>query len=105
MKKEETATPLRFTSADLDAFPDDGKRYEIIDDELYVSRQPHFYHQRICTRISSKLLQWAEGSGEGEAVTAPGVIFAEDDDVAPDVVWGSARRVSTALGEDGKFHA
>src|SRR5262249_50783745 len=30
MKKDDTAAPLRFTSADLDAFPDDGKRYEII---------------------------------------------------------------------------
>jgi Uma2 family endonuclease len=36
---------------------------------------------------------------------APGVFFAEDDDVAPDVVWVSSRRVSEALGEDGTFHA
>ena len=28
---------LRWTSADLEVLPDDGKRYEIIDGELYVS--------------------------------------------------------------------
>ncbi len=105
MKKEDTAAPLRFTSADLEAFPDDGKRYEIIDGELYVSKQPHFYHQRTCTRISMKLQQWSEQSGDGEAVGAPGVIFADDDDVAPDVIWVSLRRMSSTLGQDGKFHA
>jgi hypothetical protein len=39
---------MPFTSGDLDAFPDDGKRYEIIDGELYVSRHPHYYHQVVC---------------------------------------------------------
>ena len=104
MRKDHT-TPHRFTSADLDAFPDDGKRYEIIDGELYVSKQPHFFHQRICTRIWLKLQQSAGESGQGEAVVAPGLIFAEDDDVAPDVVWVSSGRMAEILGDDGKLHA
>lgn len=36
---------------------------------------------------------------------APGLIFAEDDDVAPDIVWISRERLATALAEDGKLHA
>lgn len=36
---------VRFTSADLELFPDDGKRYEIIHGELYVSPQPSWEHQ------------------------------------------------------------
>ena len=68
MKKEEITTAPRFTSADLESFPDDGKRYEIIDGELYVSKQPHFYHQRVCSRILLKLEQWSQQSGDGEAV-------------------------------------
>ena len=100
-----TTTP-RFTSADLESFPDnDGKRYEIIDGELYVSRQPHYYHQFVCTKVWSKLQQWSEQSGDGEAAVAPGLIFADDDDVAPDVVWQSSRRIATTLGPDGKLHA
>ena len=105
MKKDPLTTAPRFTSADLEAFPDDGKRYEIIDGELYVSKQPHFYHQRVCTRICLKLQQWSEQGGGGEAAVAPGLIFADDDDVAPDVVWISSRRIATILGPDGKLHA
>jgi Uma2 family endonuclease len=95
----------RFTSADLEAFPDDGKRYEIIDGELYVSKQPHWYHQYVCSRLVLKLQQWSEESGRGQAVAAPGIIFAEDDDVAPDIVWISSHRLGINLGTDGKLHA
>jgi Uma2 family endonuclease len=99
-----TTTP-RFTSADLELFPDDGKRYEIIDGELYASRQPHVYHQFVCSQLVIKLQQWSEQYGDGRAVIAPGLIFAEDDDVAPDVVWMSSRRMTAILGPDGKLHA
>ena len=43
-------TAPRWTSADLEVLPDDGKRYEIIDGELYMSRQPHWHHQRACVQ-------------------------------------------------------
>ena len=43
-------------------------------------------------------------TGAGEANLAPGVIFAEDDDIAPDVVWISRARQDTALGPDGHLH-
>ena len=36
---------------------------------------------------------------------APGLIFAEDDDVAPDIVWSSSARLAQILGPDGKLHA
>src|SRR5712691_3471187 len=68
-KNTMTTTP-RFTSADLEAFPDDGKRYEIIDGELYVSKQPHAYHQLVCFNVASKLKE----SGSGQAFIAPGLI-------------------------------
>jgi Uma2 family endonuclease len=43
-------------------------------------------------------------TGAGEVNHAPGVIFADDDDVAPDVVWISHTRRATALGPDGHLH-
>ena len=68
--KQMTTTP-RFTSADLEAFPlDDGKRYEIIDGELYVSKQPHNNHQRVCYRIGMKLTLWCDQAGDGEVLLA-----------------------------------
>jgi len=96
---------MRFTSADLLLMPDDGKRYEIIDGELYVSRQPSWQHQFACGQVYRFLQEWSERSGLGMANQAPGLIFAEDDDVAPDVVWISRERMAQALGQDGKLHS
>jgi Uma2 family endonuclease len=96
---------LRWTSADLELLPEDGKRYEIVDGELFVSKQPHWYHQLVCVRICSRLDAWSDETAAGEANLAPGVIFDDDDDVAPDVVWISRDRLASALAADGKLHA
>ena len=96
---------LRFTSADLKTLPDDGKRYEIIDGELYVSRQPNYYHQLTCLNVGSLLKVWDKQTGVGQVNLAPGVIFADDDDVAPDIVWTSNDRLAMILSPDGKLHA
>lgn len=98
-------TSLRWTSADLKVLPDDGKRYEIIDGELYVSKQPHWHHQFTCMRLGRFLDEWNEQTGMGVVNAAPGLIFADDDDVAPDVIWLSRERRATVLGADGKLHA
>ena len=76
-------TTLRWTSADLEALPDDGKRYEIIDGELHVSRQPHLYHQDACGEVFALLRDWSKRTALGRAVLTPGLIFADDDDAAP----------------------
>jgi Uma2 family endonuclease len=97
-------TNLRLTSRDLELLPDDGKRYEIIDGELYVSKQPHYNHQVVCCRIWELLQVWSRQTKAGAANLAAGLIFAEDDDVAPDVVWNSRERLTTTLQADGKLH-
>ncbi len=55
------STHLRWTSADLELFPEDGKRYEIIDGELLMSRAPHSKHQKVCGRLFSV---WIAGLGQ-----------------------------------------
>jgi Uma2 family endonuclease len=97
--KMETAE--KFTSADLALMPDDGKRYEIIEGELYVSRQPSFEHQYVCSRLVHFLGEWDVDNKVGVALIAPGLVFADDDDVAPDVVWVSRERLAGALDEAG----
>lgn len=96
---------LRWTSRDLEVLPDDdSKRYEIIDGELYVSRQPHWDHQLACCNIATLLKLWSNQTQLGIANFAPGVIFADDDDVVPDVVWISRERLASTLQQDGKLH-
>lgn len=99
------STTMRWTSADLAVMPDDGKRYEIIDGDLFMSKQPHLNHQYVCGGVFHELFIWSRTTGLGEVFFAPGIIFAEDDDVAPDLVWVSAGRMRAVVQADGKFHA
>ncbi len=96
-----TAIAEKFTSADLALMPDDGKRYEIIDGELYVSRQPGFEHQYTCTQVGYVLTLWNEEKNIGVVLQAPGLIFGRHDDVAPDVIWITRERLIGALDEAG----
>lgn len=95
-----------FTSRDLEVMPfEDGKRYEIIGGELYVSRAPHNHHQIACGLAFAALHEWNRHSGLGIVVFNPGIIFGDDDDVIPDLVWASKERFSAASELDGKLHA
>ena len=94
-------TVEKFTSAALALMPDDNNRYEIIEGELYVSRAPNREHQYTSGRVFRFLDEWNDASGAGIALIAPGVIFDDDDDVIPDVIWISRARAATAFDEAG----
>jgi Uma2 family endonuclease len=101
------AATQRWTTADLDLFPDtlEDKRYEIIDGELYVSRQPSVEHQFSATQVTYVLQEWNERTGAGIALGAPGIIFVDDDNVAPDAIWATRETLRRALRADGKLHS
>jgi Uma2 family endonuclease len=101
------AAALRLTIQDLEGrpTPHDDQRYELIDGELSVSTQPHWRHQFSAANIIYALAAWSRQNAAGMVLRAPGVVFANDTAVAPDVVWVSKDRLDTVLGEDGKLHA
>lgn len=92
---------VRWTISDLEGFPENGNRYEIIDGELFVTRAPHFDHQDVATAICAELRNWSKHSQLGKAVINPGIIFSESDNVIPDVVWVSHQRLAQILDEAG----
>lgn len=94
-----------WTLPDLELLPDDGSRYEIIDGELYVSKQPDMQHQIVCGNVFFLLQSWSNSTQTGIAIFEPGIIFTNDNAVVPDVVWISNERFITALQADGKFHS
>ena len=96
---------LRWTVHDLELMPDDGNRYEIIDGELYVSSPIDWFHQIVVGEIAVLLHDWSRRTGAGVANFAPGIVFADDSNVIPDVVWISNERLKTALRVDRKLHA
>lgn len=99
-------TTLHFTIADLEGLPQkEGARYEIIAGELHVSTQPSWQHQVVCGHICAALIEWGRPTNAGRVIPAPGLIFAVNEAVAPDVVWVSRARLGEVLGPDGKLHA
>ena len=90
---------VRWTIADLDLLPDNGTRYEIVDGELFMTRAPQWSHQQVAVNICSEINRSPETITVGRAVTTPGVIFSEADNVIPDVVWASYERLSILLDE------
>jgi Uma2 family endonuclease len=82
------ADRIRFTNADLELFPDDGKRYEIIDGDLFVTHAPHWNHNKAVGRLYAALENWTfSEAGFGEATLGSGIIFSPEDDVISDAVW------------------
>ncbi|MEL6461911.1 MAG: Uma2 family endonuclease [Cyanobacteria bacterium J06621_15] len=93
---------IRWTTADLEVLAaDEWKRYEIIDGELFVSRAPHIGHQDSGGNIYFELQAWSRKSGLGKALFTPGIIFSDADNVIPDVVWISNKRLSQLVDDDG----
>ncbi|HAG80603.1 MAG TPA: hypothetical protein DCL61_05400 [Cyanobacteria bacterium UBA12227] len=92
---------IRWTTADLELFPDDGKRYEIIDGELFVTRAPDWKHQEVCVKVATQLEIWSTQANNGRTAICPGMIFTDADNVIPDVVWASNERLAEILDEAG----
>lgn len=92
---------VHWTSADLELFPDNGNRYEIINGELLVTRAPNWKHQKVANNVCVELTLWSRKTGLGEAVPTPGVIFPDDDNVIPDVAWISNARLVEVLDAAG----
>jgi Uma2 family endonuclease len=96
---------LRWTTADLELLPNDDSRYEIIDGELFVTRAPQWGHQETCGNVYTELRNWSRRTGLGRAAIAPDIIFADTDNVIPDVVWASNERLATVLDKAGHLTA
>lgn len=86
----------------LDRMPQvNGERYEIIDGALYVTRHPHSRHQMTCDNIIIALGVWGQQTGIGRTIQAPGLVYANDQAVIPDLVWVRRERLATIFDESG----
>jgi Uma2 family endonuclease len=96
---------VRWTVSDLEGFPENGNRYEIIDGELFVTRAPHLDHQDSAGALYAKLLNWSVQSKLGKPFFTPGVIFSAEDAVIPDLIWISHERKSRIVDDAGHLTA
>lgn len=98
---KQTPTTGPWRSSDLELLPENGNRYEIIGGELFMSKSPHWHHQTTCGNVYMELKIWCRQQGSGAVAITPGVIFAEADDVIPDVVWISDERLTLLMDDAG----
>lgn len=96
-----TSERVHWTIADLEGLPDNGNRYEIIDEELFVTRAPHLDHQDTAGLIYAELLRSSLQSGLGKPFMTPGIIFSQSDAVIPDLIWISHERRSKLIDSSG----
>ena len=92
---------VQWTSEDLEGFPENGNRYEIIEGELFVTRAPHWDHQKVSGILYKELLLWSANSGLGEPSLCPGLVFSPTNSAIPDVVWISKERLEQLLDDSG----
>lgn len=80
--------------ADLDALPDDGHRYELLDGALIVTPAPNPLHQRVVLNLAVALRGVAPPGTE--VLVAPlDVALAEDTLLQPDVILARASDLTT----------
>jgi len=93
-----------FTYEDYQQFPDDGKRYEIINGELFMSPAPITAHQRVSKKLTYFLESFLRTRPIGELFVAPyDVVLSEEDVVEPDlcVVLNEQKHIITTKNIEG----
>ncbi|MEO8434847.1 MAG: Uma2 family endonuclease [Pyrinomonadaceae bacterium] len=88
------------TVADLDACPEDGNRYELIEGELFVSRAPRLPHQLVLQRLQGAFFNYLESNPIGLVVPGAGAVFSEYDAVIPDLVFVRKERWDEIVAND-----
>lgn len=81
------ALNAKLTYDDYEGIPSDGKTYQIVNGEVYVTPAPSPFHQRSSKRLQRQLEAYFEPSGTGEVFDAPiDLILSTHDITQPDIV-------------------
>lgn len=81
------ALPLpRYTVDDLDRFPDDGNRYELLEGWLIVSPSPGTVHQALVGRLFRRLDEYVGDAGAGHVYPGGDVRRGANTRLVPDVL-------------------
>lgn len=88
-----SASPVKVTYEDYLHFPNDGKRYQILDGEVFVSPAPTLRHQAVLRNLARILDRHVATHRLGQIFFAPvDVVLARKTVVQPDLLFVSAAR-------------
>jgi Uma2 family endonuclease len=86
---------IRLNYEDYCLLPNDGKRYEIIDGELFVTPSLLRRHQLVLANLLYYLTDFVKKHNSGAVYPAPfDVVFSQYDVVEPDILYISKARAS-----------
>src|SRR6267142_4868081 len=88
------------TVDDLEAMPEDGNRYEVIEGELFVSRAPGLTHQIVATNVVALIGNYLRQNPIGTVVATPGLILDQYSGVIPDIVFFSHERGAEIIAKE-----
>ncbi len=90
-----TIVAPKLTYEDLRRMPEDGKRYELIDGEVYMTPSPNTKHQAVVGNLHVALRQFVAQRNLGKVFLAPfDVVFGERTAVQPDLLFIRKERLS-----------
>ncbi len=83
-----TIVAPKLTYRDLRAMPNDGKRYELIEGEVYMTPSPSWRHQEIVGNLYVALRTFVVAGNLGKVSLAPlDVVFDDRNAVQPDLLF------------------
>jgi len=82
----------RISYSDLQQAPEDGRRYEIYDGELFVVPAPIPFHQIVVLNLEDLFRAWVRQHGGLVLVSPIDIVFSEYDVVQPDLVFFTPER-------------
>jgi Uma2 family endonuclease len=88
------------TVDDLEAMPEDGNRYEVIEGELFVSCAPRLPHQIVSGNIFGYFFIYLSEHPVGRIVATPGLVFTQYSGVIPDLVFYSHGRGEEIISKE-----
>jgi Uma2 family endonuclease len=92
-------TLRRFTVDDLDRFPPDGNRYELLDGVLFVTPAPLPLHEEVVSRLIRLLGGHLDAWPEVRLAPQSEVVLRPDHKLEPDLLVYRAERIPRSWGE------
>jgi len=97
------AVDPRVTYAELCAWPDDGKRYELYDGEAIVVPAPNWAHQRVIVALTARLREYERMAGGGVVAAPFDIVLSQHDVLQPDVVYFTAAKRALIQPTEGAY--
>ncbi|HET7584224.1 MAG TPA: Uma2 family endonuclease [Gemmatimonadaceae bacterium] len=90
----------RYTIEELQHFPDDGNRYELLDGLLLVTPSPGVSHEVVVARLAATLAAVVQATGDACVVCHGAVVQARDTQLEPDLLVFPSRFAGAAKWQE-----